>query len=103
TDDDPDSEGSRANQIVDDQKMARGAAETEIAERVASAGHDLKNALQSIKLNATLLTGQEGGDPHSIARVVAIQSAVKRAAGIVEDLAELEAPGHEALATADSG
>jgi signal transduction histidine kinase len=91
TDKDLGSERDRTDVVVDAHLTARGTAEkTAVAgqELLAEVGHDLRNALQTIQINAASLALRRGGDTRAIGDCgEAIQKAVARATGILEDLA----------------
>ncbi|MEZ0228065.1 MAG: sensor histidine kinase, partial [Planctomycetota bacterium] len=70
---------------------------------MATAGHDLKNALQSIELNAALLMAKAVEPGVVTTRGQAIRNAVAQATGIIADLAKGEpAPASEAPDVTDS-
>ena len=83
TDKDLGSERDRTDVVVDAHLTARGRAEKTVVagqELLAEVGHDLRNALQTIQINAASLASRSGGGE-------AIQKAVARATGILDDLA----------------
>lgn len=91
TDKDLGSERDRTDVVVDAHLTARGRAEKTVVagqELLAEVGHDLRNALQTIQINAASLALRSGGDTRAIGDCgEAIQKAVARATGILEDLA----------------